>query len=160
MDVEKISQLMDGEAGDADLERLVASACRDRDALETWHTYDLIGQALRAERSPGPDFTRRVTAALAQEPTVLAPRRRHVLLRVVRQAVPAAAAAAVLVTLAVVALRPHEAQQQVADLSEQQRQQELVAWHGQAVGPTPMERLSAHAELVKTVSAPWDAARQ
>lgn len=70
---ERISLLMDGqsEAG-----AWLTGAARERDEQETWSRYHLIGDALRDELPPvcAFDLADRVSAALADEPTILAPR--------------------------------------------------------------------------------------
>jgi sigma-E factor negative regulatory protein RseA len=70
---EQISELMDGE-----LERAQSAAPLDAlrdtgEARETWRTYHLIGDAMRDTRMLSGSFTARVAAALAAEPTVMAP---------------------------------------------------------------------------------------
>lgn len=70
---EQISALMDGE-----LERAQSAApleaLRDAgEAREAWRTYHLIGDAMRETRMVSGSFTARVAAALAAEPTVMAP---------------------------------------------------------------------------------------
>ncbi len=69
---ENISRLMDGEVDDAEFERLVAEL-HDGDARQTWMCYHVIGDHLRGARGMSTQFHLRVTAALASEPTVLAP---------------------------------------------------------------------------------------
>jgi sigma-E factor negative regulatory protein RseA len=69
----KISALMDGE-----LERHEADAALDAlkhegEAHDTWRTYHLIGDSMRDARQLSAGFAARVTAKLADEPTVLAP---------------------------------------------------------------------------------------
>ena len=48
----------------------------DGEARSTWRTYHLISDALGKSRMLSEGFSERVGAALAKEPTVLAPRRR------------------------------------------------------------------------------------
>ena len=70
---ERISVLMDGETSEASW---LKSVLQDSQQQETWVRYHLIGDALRDEL-PGPitlDLADRVAQALADEPTVLAPR--------------------------------------------------------------------------------------
>jgi sigma-E factor negative regulatory protein RseA len=73
---EQISELMDGELDDEMATRLFG-ALKSSDAVQDWQTYHLIGDALRATPSLSPDFMERFSARLADEPTVLAPRRAH-----------------------------------------------------------------------------------
>jgi len=76
---ETLSALVDGRLdtvespGDA-----VGRVCQDRELLDAWSRYHLIGDALRDQLPDAiaPDLTARVAAALESEPTVLAPRGR------------------------------------------------------------------------------------
>jgi sigma-E factor negative regulatory protein RseA len=72
--MERISALMDGELDiedqDAELRRIKGND----DLMLNWETYHLIGDVLRQERVLGAGFNDRFRAALAKEPTVLAPR--------------------------------------------------------------------------------------
>jgi sigma-E factor negative regulatory protein RseA len=72
---DRISALMDGEADDKSAAQTIDALGRDRDALQTWRTYHVIGDALRGGRQLSEGFTARVAQRLAAEPTVLAPRR-------------------------------------------------------------------------------------
>ncbi len=78
-----VSDLMDGELEADAAARQIGRLKTDGAAREKWDTYHLIGDALRGEaqgvRGVGsfavsPAFTARMAHALAQEPTVLAPR--------------------------------------------------------------------------------------
>lgn len=71
MKKERISEWMDGELGGVQAE-LLLRRLGDSEAQATWSTYHLIGDALRGDT--GCDVAARVTARLAHEPTVLAPR--------------------------------------------------------------------------------------
>jgi sigma-E factor negative regulatory protein RseA len=71
---ERLSQLMDGELDDRSAAEVIESLGRDRYAVEAWRTYQLISDAMRDSRVLSADFTARVSARLAAEPTVLAPR--------------------------------------------------------------------------------------
>ncbi len=72
--MEKISALMDGELDARDTHQTLARLKQDPEARARWDTFHLIGSTIRRERAVGPDLARRVSARLAQEPTVLAPR--------------------------------------------------------------------------------------
>ena len=72
---EKLSVLMDGEADDRSAAQAMDALRRDADALHTWRTYHLIGDALRDAPPLSPGFAARIAARLAAEPTVLAPGR-------------------------------------------------------------------------------------
>lgn len=71
MKKERISEWMDGELDGLQAE-LLLRRLGDAEAQATWSTYHLIGDALRGDN--GCDVAARVTARLAHEPTVLAPR--------------------------------------------------------------------------------------
>lgn len=70
---EQVSQLMDGELGEDEAQRLFASLPR-RQMQHEWHAYHLIGDVLRDTSPVSDDFMERFSARLAAEPTVLAPR--------------------------------------------------------------------------------------
>ncbi|MFO1282117.1 MAG: RseA family anti-sigma factor [Burkholderiales bacterium] len=73
---EDISRLMDGELDDdAAVDRALATLKHDAGAT-TWACYHLIGDTMRGSAPLAPGFSRRFAAALAAEPTVLAPVRR------------------------------------------------------------------------------------
>lgn len=92
---ENISRLMDGELDDVELERCLA-AMKSDEALDTWACYHAIGDHLRGTPGAASGFGSRFAAALAAEPTVLAPQRAQ------RNAQPATFAWAVAATLAAV----------------------------------------------------------
>lgn len=70
---ERISAFMDGELGDDEADGQVRRLKSEEHAAD-WATYHLIGDCLRGERTQlSAGFTERFSAALAQEPTVLAP---------------------------------------------------------------------------------------
>ena len=91
-----ISRLMDGEVDEAEFERCLAGM-RSDEARETWMCYHVIGDSLRGAQGISGDFTVRLRAALADEPTVLAPQPRRP-----RTSEPATFAWAVAATLAAV----------------------------------------------------------
>lgn len=68
---QKISSWMDG-----DEQAAMPASLKTASGLETWQLYHLIGDALRTPELAQPlrsDFASRVSAAIALEPTVLAP---------------------------------------------------------------------------------------
>ena len=91
--MERISALMDGELESRQAEQAYALVKDDPEARASWDTFHMISDALRGSKAMRPEFTARVAARLALEPTVVAPRR-----RVARQAAsyvwPAAASLA------------------------------------------------------------------
>ena len=91
--MEKISAFMDGELEGMEAGGQVARLKDDPRLRASWDTYHLIGDTLRGEKlSLSRDFTASVSSRLADEPTVLAPRRRAPLQATVRRfALPVAA---------------------------------------------------------------------
>ncbi|WBY00881.1 sigma-E factor negative regulatory protein [Ramlibacter tataouinensis] len=71
-DRERISALADGQLQGEEFARAMQAAGADRAVLEAWHSYHLIGDALRSSDlacgTPGPAFLDRLSARLAQEP--------------------------------------------------------------------------------------------
>jgi sigma-E factor negative regulatory protein RseA len=76
---DRISQLMDGELDDRSAARVIDALAdgsqAGSEARDAWRTYHLISDALGKSRMLSEGFGARVAAALAAEPTVLAPRR-------------------------------------------------------------------------------------
>jgi sigma-E factor negative regulatory protein RseA len=70
---EKISELMDGELEGSDAARALSALRDEGEERQVWRTYHLIGDALRDTRMLSQDFSERMAASLAGEPTVLAP---------------------------------------------------------------------------------------
>ena len=68
----KLSALIDAEHSVGELDS-VCAALNDPTVRRDWNDYSLIGAALRAETWLGFDVSAKVMAALAAEPTVLAP---------------------------------------------------------------------------------------
>jgi sigma-E factor negative regulatory protein RseA len=72
---DRISALMDGEVDEKSAAQLIEALARDAEAVRTWRSYHLIGDAMRGGMLLSERFTERVAQRLAAEPTVLAPRR-------------------------------------------------------------------------------------
>ena len=70
---EQISRLMDGELDDVALDLAVGQLKRP-EGMDAWVCYHVIGDTLRGANTVAPGFSRRFSARLAAEPTVLAPR--------------------------------------------------------------------------------------
>ena len=66
---------MDGEVDERAATQVIEALARDAEAVRTWRTYHLIGDAMRGGMLLSERFTERVAQRLAAEPTVLAPRR-------------------------------------------------------------------------------------
>ena len=73
--MDKISALMDGELDAHQTDQQYARLKQNSEARASWDTFHLIGDALRGECRISAEFTSKVSARLAAEPTVLAPRR-------------------------------------------------------------------------------------
>ncbi|HEX7813079.1 MAG TPA: sigma-E factor negative regulatory protein [Burkholderiales bacterium] len=72
--MERISAFLDGEVEDNEISAQLARLKQDPALREAWDTYHLIGDAMRGDAGVAPAFMSRFSAALAQEPTVLAPK--------------------------------------------------------------------------------------
>ena len=72
--MEQISALMDGELSPQDSSQALRRLDDTPEAREHWETYHLIGDAMRGQAF-GVNVAGRISAALQNEPTVLAPRR-------------------------------------------------------------------------------------
>lgn len=100
---EQISALVDGELDPSDAGRCLSRVSTDDLMRDTWEAYHLIGDALRGDLGPG--YAAKVVLRIADEPTVLAPRRHRPLApRLVRAALPVAASAAAVAFVAWMAL--------------------------------------------------------
>jgi sigma-E factor negative regulatory protein RseA len=75
----KISALMDGELQQQEAGGALDALANDAQARKTWRRYHLIGDSMRDAPQLSAGFAARVTAKLAEEPTVLAPRARPML---------------------------------------------------------------------------------
>lgn len=73
--MDKISALIDGELDARQARQQLARLKQDPSLAEHWHTFHLVGDALRGEPALSQGFNRRLAERLASEPTVLAPRR-------------------------------------------------------------------------------------
>ncbi len=77
--VERISVLLDGEMDRSEAAAAIAALCADPALRRHWHELHRAGDALRSDEvaaCDAVDFCARVAAAIAAEPTVLAPRTR------------------------------------------------------------------------------------
>ncbi|OGA48467.1 MAG: hypothetical protein A3F74_21380 [Betaproteobacteria bacterium RIFCSPLOWO2_12_FULL_62_58] len=74
--MDKISALMDGELDERQARQELARLRQQRELRESWDTFHLIGDALRGDALLSANLKRRVSERLAQEPIVMAPRRR------------------------------------------------------------------------------------
>lgn len=72
---DRISALMDGELDDSSAGELIGNLTHGSENAEAWRAYHLIRDALRGSAPLSEGFSARVAWKLADEPTVLAPRR-------------------------------------------------------------------------------------
>ncbi|MDD4880530.1 MAG: sigma-E factor negative regulatory protein [Gallionellaceae bacterium] len=70
---EWLSALFDGELDPDESKRGIVRAGKEADAARLWAEYSLIGDVMRGCRVERPGLNARILAALAEEPTVLAP---------------------------------------------------------------------------------------
>lgn len=89
--MESISAFMDGELEGHEATAQLRRLKEHPQLLTTWETYHLIGDAMRGEAGYSPGLAVKISARLAAEPTVLAPRPRMPLRNVRRLALSAAA---------------------------------------------------------------------
>lgn len=71
---DRISALMDGELDERAADEMLDALGRG-EALDTWRTYHLIGDAMRETLPLSAQFTARVAERIAAEPAILAPGR-------------------------------------------------------------------------------------
>ena len=96
---EQISALVDGELDPSETGHYLSRLSSDGRIRATWETYHLIGDVLRGDLGPG--CAAKVVHLLADEPTVLAPRRaRAPARRLMRMALPVAASVAAVLFVA------------------------------------------------------------
>jgi len=74
---QSVSEMMDVELDEQASARLLAAMKSDESLAEAWNEYHLIGDAIRANGFSSCEVRAQVRARLADEPTVLAPRRWH-----------------------------------------------------------------------------------
>lgn len=106
---EQLSALMDGEADSHEYDALVKSLCRKESPEQQgrWERYHLISDALKRNLPANlqHDLCARVSAALEDEPTVLAPRRFTINWKRYTKPLAGVAIAASVATISIVGLR-------------------------------------------------------
>src|SRR6185503_4513836 len=89
--MERISEFMDGELDDHEAAAQLRRLKEEPELRAAWGAYHLIGDAMRGEAGYSSDLVARISARLASEPTVMAPRPPMQLRNVRRVALSAAA---------------------------------------------------------------------
>lgn len=122
--------------------------CRDAEMRRAWVEYQLIGDALRGEGRLAMDVAPAVMAALADEPTVLAPQRQAKKRGVLRYALPLAASVMGIGAVAWVAqsLRPGPAPMLAATAQPASTSQPASAPQALVAAPDPAAAIPAAAE--------------
>ena len=106
---DRISQLMDGELEGREAGLAIDALRADGDARDAWRAYHMIGDAMQETPPLSEGFSARLSARLAEEPTVLAPPRgRPFLERRGWQLLSAAASVAAVAFVLSVAFAPQE----------------------------------------------------
>lgn len=102
--MEKISALMDGEANGQEAHQAMLRLKDTVEARETWASYHLIGDVMRGDALSSFDVSQRVAAAIADEPTVMAPQRPLLTSRPLTYALSAAASVSAIAVVGWMAL--------------------------------------------------------
>lgn len=126
--MDRVSALMDGELDEPQARQLIVGISQQGELRERWDTFHLIGDTLRGDCGLSADFGKRLSQRLAQEPTILAPRR-YTAKRVMTYALSAAASLCAVALVAWTALSsnsPMAPQPQLAQV-QQPAQPAIVA---------------------------------
>ena len=105
VDIEHLSSLIDGELDAHEAAAVLDALCRDAELQRRWSDLQLVGDALRSTDVAAchvEGFCARVSKALANEPTILAPRPVRPAMR--RYAIPGVAVAASAAAIAFIAV--------------------------------------------------------
>lgn len=155
---QKISDLMDGEVDADQLEQAWKAAATDADAREAWDTYHLIGDCMRGDAvtrgCSQRDRAERIFARLAEEPTVLAPRRSAAVAAVSGRARIALAMAASVATLGVVGMIATRAPEQRQDASQVAAQQVNAQPMQQVANGAPVPQVNDYLALHRQFANP------
>lgn len=160
--MERISVLLDGEMARTEAAAAIAALSADPALRRHWHELHRAGDALRSHEvaaGDAEDFCRRVAAAIAAEPTVLAPRAAKPVSGLRRYWAPglAVAASAAAVALIAVPLMPAPETVSIAknsipgqvatvDVAAQKPLSTIAAARG--LNPSFSPYLAAHRELI------------
>lgn len=71
----RISALADGELDHEEVSEILVLSREQPELQQKWNMYHLIGDSLRQTSPLSPDFNTRFAGQLAEEPTIVAPRR-------------------------------------------------------------------------------------
>lgn len=121
VDIEHLSSLIDGELDAHEAAAVLDALCRDAELQRRWSDLQLVGDALRSTDVAAchvEGFCARVSKALANEPTILAPRPVRPAMR--RYAIPGVAVAASAAAIAFIAMPLLRAP--AADMTAEKRQ--------------------------------------
>jgi negative regulator of sigma E activity len=116
---QKISELMDGELGQAECPAPLAALREEGEARDAWRMYHLISDSLQETRLLSAGFAQRVAARIAEEATVVAPGREPV--RTAQRqwfALSAAASMAAVALVAWLAFAPQQTPAPAAPLAQ------------------------------------------
>lgn len=152
--MERISAFMDGELEDHEAAGQVRRLKEDPELRVAWDTYHLIGDAMRGEAGYSSGLAVKISARLAAEPTVLAPRPVTQLRNVRRLALSAAASVGgvALVAWLVLFNNPFAPQQtQLAATPANGAANDYLLAHQQFSPNTAMQGVASY---VRTVSGP------
>ncbi|MFA5170136.1 MAG: sigma-E factor negative regulatory protein [Sulfuriferula sp.] len=146
-----VSAAVDGELDSAQLELFIRDYKRDSDYPSQWQTYHLIGDVLRLTPVHTPSIAQRVSAQLANEPTILAPQRKSMMHR---YALPVAAsvAAVMLVSWSALNLTPNNPTTLAINTPAKQPQVTQMA----QIDPAQInEFIAAHRDYSAGVNSPF-----
>lgn len=115
---QEISALMDGELSEEEAQRLLAKLREDEESRSAWETYHVIGDTLRDQGLASARSQSKILASLADEPTVLAPRRLVLTARLPRIAVAATASLAAVAGLLWLAWTTPTSESRVAEVKQ------------------------------------------
>lgn len=153
--MERISAFMDGELEDHEAAGQVRRLKEDPELRVAWDTYHLIGDAMRGEAGYSSGLAVKISARLAAEPTVLAPRPVTQLRNVSRRLALSAAASVggvALVAWLVLFNNPFAPQQtQLAATPANGAANDYLLAHQQFSPNTAMQGVASY---VRTVSGP------
>ncbi len=122
---EQISALVDDEIHDTELKAVITELTKNRASAECWQRYNLISDALRNNLPDAvePDLAHRVQLALENEPTVLAPQRMRIPVKML-PALKQVSGMAVAASVAVVMVVSLQDEQKGLDAGQQMVQQQ------------------------------------